>query len=72
MALCFMKTCLKPVNYDSRISRIAVQPNYSESGIGQNLMQAMENADVDFLSVSFKHRTNWQNFLAKVRFCFGI
>ena len=68
-ALCFHENLSQACKLRSfRISRIAVQPNWQQKGIGQNLMQAMENADVDFLSVSFGYTDELAKFWQKCGF----
>lgn len=68
-ALCFHENLSQACKLRSlRISRIAVQPNWQQKGIGQNLMQAMENADVDFLSVSFGYTQELARFWQKCGF----
>lgn len=68
-ALCFHENLSQACKLRSlRISRIAVQPNWQQKGIGQNLMQAMENADVDFLSVSFGYTDELAKFWQKCSF----
>ena len=67
--LCFHENLSQACKLRSlRISRIAVQPNWQQKGIGQNLMQAMENADVDFLSVSFGYTDELAKFWQKCGF----
>ncbi|HHF5160292.1 TPA: GNAT family N-acetyltransferase [Haemophilus influenzae] len=68
-ALCFHENLSQACKLRSlRISRIAVQPNWQQKGIGQNLMQAMGNADVDFLSVSFGYTDELAKFWQKCGF----
>ncbi|OOF65837.1 tRNA(Met) cytidine acetyltransferase TmcA [Rodentibacter sp. Ppn85] len=51
-----------------RISRIAVQPHWRQKGIGQSLIKAMDNAEVDFLSVSFGYTEELAYFWQKCGF----
>ncbi|OOF37913.1 tRNA(Met) cytidine acetyltransferase [Rodentibacter mrazii] len=51
-----------------RISRIAVQPHWQQKGIGQRLIGSMDNAEVDFLSVSFGYTDELAKFWQKCGF----
>ncbi|OOF80379.1 tRNA(Met) cytidine acetyltransferase TmcA [Rodentibacter caecimuris] len=51
-----------------RISRIAVQPHWQQKGIGQRLIGSMDNAEVDFLSVSFGYTEELAHFWQKCGF----
>ena len=68
-ALCFHENLSQACKLRSlRISRIAVQPNWQQKGIGQNLMKFMENSEVDFLSVSFGYTDELAKFWQKCGF----
>ncbi|MDY4280091.1 MAG: GNAT family N-acetyltransferase [[Pasteurella] mairii] len=52
-----------------RISRIAVQPNWQNQGLGQGLIEKIaQETDVDFLSVSFGYTEELMNFWQKCGF----
>ncbi|MBF0752148.1 MULTISPECIES: tRNA(Met) cytidine acetyltransferase TmcA [unclassified Pasteurella] len=51
-----------------RISRIAVQPHWQQKGIGQRLISSIDNAKVDFLSVSFGYTEELAHFWQKCGF----
>ncbi len=68
-ALCFHANLPQACRLSSlRISRIAVQPNWQQRGIGQNLIKACTAADVDFLSVSFGYTEELACFWQKCGF----
>ncbi|BFU61191.1 MULTISPECIES: tRNA(Met) cytidine acetyltransferase TmcA [Rodentibacter] len=68
-ALCFHANLPQACRLSSlRISRIAVQPNWQQRGIGQNLIEFCLKANVDFLSVSFGYTRELACFWQKCGF----
>ncbi|OOF58829.1 tRNA(Met) cytidine acetyltransferase TmcA [Rodentibacter myodis] len=68
-ALCFHAHLPQACRLRSlRISRIAVQPNWQQQGIGQSLIQSCLQAEVDFLSVSFGYTEELEHFWQKCGF----
>ena len=71
-ALCFHAQLQKACELHSlRISRIAVQPMWQQHGIGTQLIEYItQNADVDYLSVSFGYTKRTGSILAEMWFFF--
>ncbi|WP_288062488.1 GNAT family N-acetyltransferase, partial [Rodentibacter caecimuris] len=68
-SLCFHSNFPESCRLKSlRISRIAVQPHWQQKGIGQRLIGSMDNAEVDFLSVSFGYTEELAHFWQKCGF----
>lgn len=68
-ALCFYANLPQACALRSlRISRIAVQSHWQNQGIGQSLVAFMQNAEVDFLSVSFGYTNELAHFWQKCGF----
>lgn len=69
-ALCFHAQQQKACELHSlRISRIAVQPMWQQHGIGTQLIEYItQNADVDYLSVSFGYTKELAKFWQKCGF----
>ena len=69
-ALCFHSQLQKACELHSlRISRIAVQPMWQQHGIGTQLIEYItQNADLDYLSVSFGYTKELAQFLAEMWF----
>lgn len=69
-ALCFHVQQQKACELHSlRISRIAVQPMWQQHGIGTQLIEYItQNADVDYLSVSFGYTKELAKFWQKCGF----
>lgn len=68
-ALCFHANLPQACHLRSlRISRIAVQPNWQHHGVGQRLIKEMNQANVDFLSVSFGYTEELAQFWQKCGF----
>lgn len=71
-ALCYQGNLQQACRLSSlRISRIAIQPDWQQQGIGQQLINEItQNADVDFLSVSFGYTEQLAQFWQKCGFDF--
>lgn len=68
-ALCFHENLPQACRLRSlRISRIAVQPNWQQKGIGQELVNFLQTSKVDFLSVSFGYTPELATFWQKCGF----
>ena len=69
-ALCFHSQLQKACTLHSlRISRIAVQPMWQQHGIGTQLIEYItQNADLDYLSVSFGYTQRTGSILAEMWF----
>lgn len=71
-ALCYQGNLQQACRLSSlRISRIAIQPDCQQQGIGQQLINEIsQNANVDFLSVSFGYTEQLAHFWQKCGFDF--